>query len=101
MGVVLGTSDGGEMPSTVETVDVSTTLPASTIVNQFSQAKLPERTSHSWLTTMTAAAPLATGCGANRPNGTISWTTWLPATSIRCSGLGIRWKNQLSGPGIG
>ncbi len=45
-------------------------------------------TSHSWVTTMIAAATLATGCGANNPNGTTSWAKWLPATSIRCSGLG-------------
>ena len=58
------------------------------IVSQFSQAKLPESTSHSWVTITIAAAMLATGCGANSANGTTSWAKWLPATSTRCSGLG-------------
>src|SRR6185312_15467954 len=79
----------------------SIALNASTIVTQLSQAKLPEATSHSWVTTMIAAATLATGCGANNPNGTNSCAKWLPATSIRCSGLGRWWKTQLNGPGIG
>ena len=76
-------------------------LHANRIVTQLSQAKLPDATSHSWVTTMIAAAMLATGCGANNPNGTISCEKWLPATSIRCSGFGRWWKNQLSGPGMG
>ncbi len=79
----------------------SRTLQARTIVSQLSQAKLPEATSHSCVTIMMVAAMPATGCGANRPNGTISWVMWLPSTSTRCRGLGSRWKNQLSGPGIG
>ncbi|CPA83087.1 Uncharacterised protein [Mycobacterium tuberculosis] len=37
---------------------------------------------------MIAAAMLAAGCGVNNPNGTTSWAKWLPATSIRCNGLG-------------
>ncbi len=76
-------------------------LHANRMVTQFSQAKLPDATSHSWVTAMIAAATLATGWGANNPNGTSSCETWLPATSIRCSGLGRRWKNQLNGPGMG
>lgn len=63
-------------------------LHASRIVTQLSQAKLPDATSQSWVTTMIAAAPPATGCGANNPNGTTSWAKWFPATSTRCSGLG-------------
>ncbi|PQM45663.1 hypothetical protein C1Y40_04176 [Mycobacterium talmoniae] len=63
-------------------------LHAKMMVTQFSQAKFPEATSHSWVTMMIPAATLATGCGANNPNGTTSWATWLPATSTRCSGLG-------------
>src|SRR5262249_3142879 len=47
----------------------SMALNASTIVTQFSQAKLPEATSHSCVTTTIPAATLATGCGANNPNG--------------------------------
>src|SRR5436309_6881616 len=66
----------------------SIALNASTIVTQLSQAKLPDATSHSWVTTTIPAATLATGCGVNNPNGTTSWATWLPATSTRCSGLG-------------
>ncbi len=74
---------------------------ASTIVIQFSQAKLPDSTSHSCVTIIRAAAAVATGCGANSANGTTSWVTWLAATSTRCNGFGRWWKNQLSGPGIG
>ena len=76
-------------------------LNARTIVTQLSQEKLPDATSHSWVTTTMPAATLATGCGANNPNGTMSWAKWLPATSTRCSGLGRWWKNQLNGPGMG
>src|ERR1700756_493954 len=79
----------------------SIALNARMIVSQFSHAKFPESTSHNWVTMMIAPATLATGCGAHNPNGTSSWAKWLPATSIRCSGLGRWWKNQLSGPGIG
>ena len=50
----------------------SMALNARTIVTQLSQAKLPDATSHSWVTTMIAAATLATGCGANNPTGTTS-----------------------------
>src|SRR6516162_1359873 len=66
----------------------SMALNARTIVTQLSQAKLPDATNHSWVTTTIPAATLATGCGANNPNGTMSWAKWLPATSTRCSGLG-------------
>src|SRR5947209_19394287 len=98
-----GSSSAGRLGTlkTAASDDVSITLQPSRIVNQFSQAKLPEATSHSWVTTTMAPAMLATGWGANRPNGTASCDTWLPATSTRCSGLGIWWKNQLSGPGMG
>ncbi|CAM5563065.1 hypothetical protein SGLAM104S_09691 [Streptomyces glaucescens] len=71
------------------------------MVIQFSQAKLPDSTSHSWVTIIRDAAAVATGCGVNSRNGTASWVTWFAATSTRCSGFGSRWKNQLSGPGIG
>lgn len=74
---------------------------ASTIVIQLSQEKLPDSTSHSWVRIIRDAAAVAIGCGVKSRNGTISWVTWLAATSTRCSGLGSRWKNQLSGPGIG
>jgi hypothetical protein len=63
-------------------------LNARKIVTQLSHAKLPDATSHSWVITTIAAATPAIGCGANKPNGTISWAKWLPATSTRCSGLG-------------
>src|SRR5215218_3991495 len=63
-------------------------LKPRTMVTQFSQAKLPDSTSHSWVTITIAPAIPATGCGANSANGTISWAKWLPATSTRCSGLG-------------
>src|ERR1700677_311738 len=81
--------------------DWSIALNARMIVSQLSQAKLPDATSHSWVMTMIAAETLAPGCGANSPNSTTSWAKWLAATSIRCSGLGRGWKNQLNGPGIG
>ena len=74
--------------STIAADESSMALNARMIVTQLSQAKLPDATSHSWVTTTIAAATLATGCGANNPNGTTSWAKWLPATSIRCSGLG-------------
>lgn len=81
--------------------DQSTADRARVIVSQFSQAKFPEATSHSWVTIISPAAALATGCGVNSSTGTSSWVTWLAATSARWTGLGSRWKNQLSGPGIG
>ena len=71
------------------------------MVIQFSQEKLPDRTSHSWVRIISDAAAVAIGCGVNSRTGTTSWVTWLAATSTRCSGLGRWWKNQLSGPGIG
>src|SRR5918999_991323 len=74
---------------------------ARTTASQLSQEKFPETISHSWVTMMIAAARLAYGCGANRPNGTMSWVRWLATTSTLCSGPGNRWKYQLSGPGIG
>src|SRR3984893_5532932 len=52
--------------------DASIALQPNRIVNQLSQAKLPDATSHSWVTTTIAPAMPATGCGANRPNGTTS-----------------------------
>ena len=42
---------------------------ARTMVSQFSQAKLPERTSHSWVTIIRQAAPVATGCGCEQQEG--------------------------------
>src|SRR5690606_38892772 len=84
-----------------ETTSSLTAEKASTIVTQLSQAKFPDSTSHSWVTTTTAAAHIATGCGARRRTGTTSWVTWLARTSTLCSGPGRWWKNQLSGPGIG
>ena len=42
------------------------------MVSQFSHEKLPDATSHNCVTMMIAAAVLATGCGAKRPNGTMS-----------------------------
>lgn len=39
----------------------STAERASTMVSQFSQAKLPDSTSHNWVSTITPAAALATG----------------------------------------
>ncbi len=79
----------------------STAVTASTIVSQFSHEKLPDRTSHSWVRIIRQAAPVAIGCGVNRNTGTTSWVTWLAPASTRCRGRGSRWKNQLSGPGIG
>src|SRR5689334_3942407 len=83
------------------TSDPSTVDTAMTMVSQFSQAKLPEATNHSWVTINNSAATVATGCGVNSRNGTPSWATWLAATSTRCSRSGSRWKYQLNGPGIG
>ena len=83
-----GSAGGSGNGSNQAADDASITLQARMIVTQFSQAKLPESTSHNWVTTMIAAATLATGCGANNPNGTTNWAKWLPATSTRCSGLG-------------
>src|SRR5262245_29012585 len=71
-GCVTGICAGADTPKTVATVEVSITLRASTIVSQLSQQKLPERTSHSWVTAMMAAETLAIGWGANNPNGTMS-----------------------------
>ncbi len=71
------------------------------MVSQFSQAKLPDATSHNCVTSTAQAAAPATGCGVNSSTGTRSWATWLAAVSTRCTGAGSRWKNQLSGPGIG
>ena len=96
-----GTGGGVDTGTTRENAVASTALNASRIVSQFSHAKLPEATSHSCVTITIPAATDATGCGANSANGTTSCATWLPATSIRCSGLGRWWKNQLNGPGIG
>src|ERR1700755_883117 len=62
-GCVAGASAGDAMPSVAAAVEVSITLAARTIVIQFSQAKLPESTSQNCVTTMIAAAKLATGCG--------------------------------------
>src|SRR4051794_41952890 len=74
---------------------------ARVMVRAFSHAKLPEHTSHSWVTiTMTPATP-ATGCGAKSSHGTTNWATWLAATSTRCSDGGRRGKDQLDGAGIG
>src|ERR1700757_947269 len=86
-----GGGDGagwGGIPKNVANDESSRALNARMIVTQLSQAKLPDTTSHSWVMTTIAAATLATGCGANKPNGTTSWAKWLPATSMRCSGLG-------------
>src|SRR4051812_1528235 len=82
-GCVAAVSAGAESPTAAAAVEVSTTRRASTIVSKSNQEKLPERTSHNCVTAMMAAATLATGCGANNPNGTISCATWLPATSMR------------------
>lgn len=71
------------------------------MVAQFSQAKLPDRTSQSWVRTISEAAAVAIGCGVKRRTGTTSWVKWFAATSTRWRGLGRWWKNQLSGPGIG
>lgn len=70
-------------------------------MSQFSQAKLPDTTSQSWVRMTIAAAALATGCGVNSATGTTSCAKWLAAVSTRWTGRGSRWKNQLSGPGMG
>lgn len=82
-------------------VGSSTADRASTIVIQFSQEKLPDRTSHNWVRIISEAAAVAIGCGVNSSTGRASWVKWLAATSTRWNGLGRWWKNQLSGPGIG
>src|SRR5207244_4457362 len=79
---------GAGSGSTRVASEVSTTDSARTIVTQFSQAKLPERTSQNWVAMMSPAATLATGCGANNATGATSWATWLASTSTRCSGSG-------------
>ena len=71
------------------------------MVRKFSHAKLPLSISHSCVTTMITAAAVATGCGANSRNGTTSCVPWLASTSTLCSDGGNRWKERLSGPGIG
>src|SRR6478752_2204739 len=71
-GCVAGASAGTAIPSVADTVAVSITLAARTIVTQFNHAKFPDSTSHSCVTAMIAPATLAIGCGANNPNGTIS-----------------------------
>src|ERR1700738_4047629 len=83
-----GSAGGAGIGSTAAAAELSIALKARVIVSQFSQAKLPESTNHSWVMTTIAAAALATGCGANNPNGTTSWVKWWTATSTRCSGLG-------------
>ncbi len=50
----------------------STADTASVIVSQFSQAKLPDSTSHSCVAMMIPAAYEATGCGVNSRTGTTS-----------------------------
>lgn len=79
----------------------STADTARVIVSQFSQAKLPDSTSHSCVAMTAPAAYEATGCGVNSRTGTTSCVTWLAAHSTRCRGGGRWWKNQLSGPAIG
>src|SRR5262245_28013195 len=53
-----GISAGAAIPSVADTVEVSITLAANTIVIQFNHAKLPDSTSQSCVTTMIAAATL-------------------------------------------
>lgn len=65
-GARCGTAGSG---STRPASQVSVTEQAMRIVSQLSQAKLPEATSHNWVTMMSAAAMLAAGCGANRASG--------------------------------
>lgn len=71
-----GARDGAAGTGSIRlTNEVSTTEHAMTTVSQMSQAKLPEATSHSWVTIMTAAATLAVGCGANSATGAASCAT--------------------------
>jgi len=95
------TLESASVGKTSRTVPSSIAENASTILIQFSQAKLPEMTSHSCVTIMSVAAIEATGCGAERKIGTPSCTTWLPSTSSRCTPVGSRCANQLTGFGIG
>jgi hypothetical protein len=74
---------------------------ASTMVIRLSQEKLPLTSSQAWVTITARAATVATGWGANRPNGTTSWVAWLASTSARWTGLGRWWNHQLRGPGRG
>src|SRR6478752_2704016 len=71
-GCVAGGPAGGEIPKTAASVEVSSTLSASTIVSQFSQEKLPDRTSQIWVIAMINAQTPAIGGGPNNPNGTTS-----------------------------
>ena len=71
------------------------------MVRKLSHEKFPLSTNQACVSTMIAPAIDATGCGANRKNGTTSWAKKLPSTSMRWSGLGRWWKNQLRLLGIG
>src|SRR5690349_21517044 len=71
-GCVAGRPAGGEVLKTTASVEVSSTLSASTIVNQFSHEKFPDRTSQIWVIAMINAQTPAMGWGANNPNGTTS-----------------------------
>ncbi len=73
----------GMIGSTTCATGLLTAENARKIVMTLSQAKLPVSTSHSWVRSTMAAATDATGCGAKRKNGTISWAKWLPSTSPR------------------
>lgn len=95
-----------------DAVGTETAENASTMVAQFSHAKLPVRTSHSWVAMTRAAATVPTiagagpatqspRTGANRNQGTISCATWLPSTSPRWNQSGSRCACRLNGPGIG
>ena len=86
-------------PSSQRDRGVVDALNASRIVTQLSQAKLPDATSQSWVTTMIAAATAATGCGANKPNGTTSCAKWLPAhlDSVQRLGQAVEEPAQRSG----
>src|SRR3954470_9699009 len=77
-------NQSGGLGSAGPAAGAATALKPRTIVTQFSQAKLPESTNHSWVTITIAPAMPATGCGANSAKGTTSWAKWLPATSTRC-----------------
>src|SRR5262249_14454248 len=63
---------GSGTGSTAAKAELSIAENARTIVSQFSHAKLPDSTSHSWGTITSPPATLAIGCGAKRANGTTS-----------------------------
>src|SRR3712207_147126 len=93
--------DGGSAGRTSASTEPSTAARARAIGRKFNHEKLPLSTSQAWVTTITTAAAVATGSGANSSQGTTTWAKWLARASIRWRGFGRWWNRQLRGFGIG